>query len=91
MAGALLDTYGFAWTVTVPGLACFFIGTILLVTLIMFGNEPLTICRFSVNTTPGDNNIRSSDNRLPGINKTERCSLLASNNKENSYLLSQTN
>ncbi len=91
MAGALLDTYGFQWTVTVPGLACLFIGTILLVVLMMFGNEPVKICRFSFNARPGDDNIRFSDNRLPGINNTEKSALLASNNKENSYTSSQTN
>lgn len=81
MAGALLDTCGFEWTVTVAGLACLFIGTILLVILIMFRNEPVTLCRLGVNATPGDNNIRSGDDRLPDINNKEKHALLASNIK----------
>ena len=58
MAGALFDSYGFEWTFTGAALASIFIGTILLVILIMFGNGPVTLCN------NGGNNKRSGGDNI---------------------------
>ena len=58
MAGVLFDSYGFEWTFTGAALASIFIGTILLVILVMFGNGPVTLrVNDGNNKRSGDDNI----------------------------------
>ena len=37
-----MDTCGFKWTMSIAGLACLLMGTVLLIICILFGNAPVT-------------------------------------------------
>ncbi len=76
LAGSLYDACGFSWTMTVAALLCVFVGTMLLVVFIMFGNNAVSCGRSKKDTKMstekeallGDNNekiISEDDCRKP--------------------------
>ncbi len=69
VAGSLLDAYGFEWTMTVAGLVCLCMGSVLIVTLIMFGNGAITFGRCCVRNTGylSENTRLVSGKESPGI------------------------
>ncbi len=48
LAGALFDSFGFSWTMTIAALMCLFTGTMLLVTFVSFGNGPVSFRKSAV-------------------------------------------